>query len=155
VALVLYAVHNLAATVIAIPAGKAADRWGFRLVLTGGFAAGLVAYLLFGLVGPDVVLLEVAFVAAGVTIGVVETAEHGTVAEAAPEEIRGSAFGFLAAIQSFGNLAASGIAGLLWTLVSPLAAFVFAATAMMIALLTALGMGPPSVTPRGSRRQPA
>ena len=87
VALVLYAVHNLAATIIALPAGQAADRWGFRPVLTGGFSVGLVAYLLFGLAGPSVVLLGLAFVAAGVTIGVVETAEHGTVAVAAPEHL--------------------------------------------------------------------
>jgi hypothetical protein len=37
----------------------------------------------------------------------------------APVELRGSAFGLLAAVQSFGNLAASAIAGLLWTLASP------------------------------------
>ena len=137
VALILYAGHNLAATIVAIPAGKAADRWGFRPVLSVGFLCGLFAYLLFAVVGSSVALLAVAFIAAGVTIGIVETGEHGAVAEAAPEEIRGSAFGFLAAIQSFGNLAASGIAGLLWTLVSPFAAFAFAASGMAIAIVAA------------------
>ena len=92
VALVVYAVHNLAAAIIAIPAGQAADRWGFRPVLTGGFLVGLVAYLLLGITGPSVVLLGLGFVAAGLTIGVVETAEHGTVAETAPEHLL-SAFG--------------------------------------------------------------
>jgi hypothetical protein len=52
-------------------------------------------------------------------IGCVETAEHAAVAALAPVELRGSAFGLLAAVQSFGNLAASAIAGLLWTLASP------------------------------------
>jgi MFS family permease len=65
VALVLYAVHNLAATIVAIPAGQVADRWGFRPVLTGGFLGGLVAYLLLGITGPSVALLGLAFVAAG------------------------------------------------------------------------------------------
>jgi hypothetical protein len=60
-----------------------------------------------------------------VTIGTVQTAEHGAVAGAASEDILGSAFGFLA-LQSYGNLVASGAADLLWTLVSPLAAFLFA-----------------------------
>lgn len=122
IALLLYAGGNLAATVITIPAGKAADRWGFRPTLTTGFMVGLTAYLTFGLIGPSIPLLVLAFILAGVTIGIVETAEHGTVAEATHEDIRGSAFGFLAAIQSFGNLVASGIAGLLWTLVSPVRA---------------------------------
>lgn len=45
----------------------------------------------------------------------------------APADVRGSAFGLLAAIQGFGQLAASAIAGLLWTLVSPEAAFVYLA----------------------------
>jgi len=49
-------------------------------------------------------------------------------------DIRGSAFGLLAAIQSAGNLAASGIAGLLWTLITPAAAFAYLAACMAIAL---------------------
>jgi len=138
IALLLYACHNLAATVVSIPAGKAADRWGFRPTLTTGFMVGLTAYLTFGLMRPSIPLLALAFILGGVTIGIVETAEHGTVAEAAPEDIRGSAFGFLAAIQSFGNLVASGVAGLLWTLVSPLAAFVFASAGMTVAVATSL-----------------
>jgi hypothetical protein len=43
------------------------------------------------------------------------------VAALATVELRGLAFGLLAAVQSFGNLAASAIAGLLWTLASLLA----------------------------------
>lgn len=136
-ALLLYAGHNLAATLVAVPAGKAADRWGYRPVLIVGFVAGLGAYLLFGLTGAVLATVTSAFLLAGVTIGIVETAEHGAVADAAPEEIRGSAFGLLAGIQSFGNLIASGIAGVLWTLVSPLTAFLFAAGAMAVALVAA------------------
>jgi hypothetical protein len=37
--------------------------------------------------------------------------------------VRGSAFGLLAAVQSFGNLAASAVAGLLYTSASPTVAF--------------------------------
>jgi len=134
-ALVLYAGHNMAATIVSIPAGKSADRWGYRSVLTAGFMVGLVAYLTLGLTGPSFATLAIGFIAAGITIGLVETAEHGAVADAAPEELRGSAFGLLAAIQSFGNLAASGIAGLLWTFVGPLAAFLFASAGMALAVI--------------------
>jgi hypothetical protein len=41
----------------------------------------------------------------------------------------------LAAVQSFGNFAASGIAELIWTLVSPEAAFVYLAAWMLLALV--------------------
>jgi hypothetical protein len=47
----------------------------------------------------------------------VDTAERAAVAAPAPVELRGSAFGLLAAMQRFGSLAASAIA-VLWTLVS-------------------------------------
>ena len=70
--------------------------------------------------------------------GLVETAEQAAVAVHAPEEIRGSAFGLLAAVQSFGNLGASAVAGALWTLVSPRVAFAYLA-AWMVVSLAALG----------------
>jgi hypothetical protein len=77
--------------------------------------------------GTSVLALAPWFIAAGVAIGCVETAEHAAVAALAPVELRGSAFGLLAAVQSFGNLAASAIAGLLWTAVSPRVAFAYLA----------------------------
>jgi len=138
--LLLYAVHNIVASAVSIPAGRAADRWGYPPVLILGFLSGLVAYLLFGFAAAPAAT-TLAFVIAGLTIGLVETAENGAVADAAPDDLRGSAFGLLAAIQSFGNLVASGIAGLLWTIISPLAAFLFAALGMGIALISILGLG--------------
>jgi MFS family permease len=83
--------------------------------------------------GP-LLLLGVAFALAGVGIGCAETAEHAAVAAAAPTEIRGSAFGLLATVQAVGNLAASAIAGLLYTFASPAVAFGLAARRAGIAL---------------------
>ena len=73
--------------------------------------------------------------AAGVAIRCVETAEHAAVASLAPVELRGSAFGLLAAGQSFGNLAASTIASLLWTAASPRVAFAYLVVWMVLALV--------------------
>ncbi len=72
---------------------------------------------------------------AGSANGFAETAEHAAVAEQAAVSLRGSAFGALAALQALGNLAASAVAGLLWTAVSPRAAFVYLAGWMVVALL--------------------
>jgi hypothetical protein len=44
-------------------------------------------------------------------------------------------FGLLAAVQSFGNLAASGIAVLLWTVLFPGVAFAYLAAWMFVALV--------------------
>ena len=102
------------------------------------FGAGValfgLAYLAFAMT-PGILLLAFAFLAAGVGIGAVETAEHAAVASLAPAELRGSAFGLLAAIQSVGDFLASVAVGLIWTLVSPAAGFGVAAIAMGAALL--------------------
>lgn len=131
-ALGLYVAYNLAATLISMPAGRVGDARGNTLVFAVGVVFFLLAYLSFAT--GNLVLLVVSFVAAGVGIGCVETAEHAAVASLAPTELRGSAFGLLAAVQSFGNLAASGVAGVLWTAFSPGVAFVYLALWMVIAL---------------------
>jgi hypothetical protein len=51
----------------------------------------------------------------------------------AVESVRGSAFGLLAGVQSLGNFAASAIAGILWTVVSPTVAFLWLSAWMAIA----------------------
>ena len=134
IALVLYAGYNLAATLASIPAGHLGDRRGMIRVMMGGVAVFAAAYLVLAATGPSIGLILVGFVLAGVGIGCVETAEHAAVAGLAPHHLRGSAFGLLAAVQSFGNLAASAIAGVLWTLVSPAAAFLYAAGCMVVAI---------------------
>lgn len=133
-ALVLYTLYNLAATVASVPAGRSGDRRGHARVLAIGVGCFLLAYLGLAATGDNIALLGACFALAGVAIGLVETAEHASVADLAPDRIRGSAFGMLAAVQSFGNLAASAVAGLLWTLASPTVAFGYAAALMAIAL---------------------
>jgi MFS family permease len=134
IALLLYTAYNLAATIASIPAGRIVDRRGALVVLAGGVAGFLVAYVGFAASGASIAVLAGCFVAAGIAIGCVETAEHAAVARLAPVSLRGSAFGLLAAVQSFGNLVASAVAGALWTLVSPTAGLLFAAALMAVAL---------------------
>jgi MFS family permease len=135
IALVLYTLYNVAATLVSLPAGRATDRRGATIVLIGGVACALAAYVGFALAGASVAVLAVCFVGAGIAIGCVETAEHAAVAALASEDLRGSAFGLLAAVQSFGNLVASAVAGILWTAVSPAAGLLFAAALMAVALI--------------------
>jgi MFS family permease len=136
-ALMLYTAYNLAATVASIPAGRAADRLGPRgpiVVLAAGVGLFAAAYAGFAAGGASAALLAAPFAAAGIAIGCVETAEHAVVAALAPADLRGSAFGLLAGIQAVGNLAASAVAGLLWTIVSPTAAFGYLVVWMLVAL---------------------
>ncbi len=131
----LYAGYNLAAALASLPAGRLHDRRGSIVVLSLGVTAFLVAYTGFALTGGTLVLLVALFLLAGAGKGLVETAQQAAVAVLAPVELRGSAFGVLAAIQSFGNLAASATAGALWTLVSPRAAFFYLSAWMLVSLV--------------------
>jgi MFS family permease len=136
-----YVAYNVAATVASIPAGRLGDRRGAVLALALGVAVFGLAYAGFAAGPASVLALAPWFVAAGVAIGCVETAEHAAVASLAPVELRGSAFGLLAAVQSFGNLAASAIAGLLWTAASPGVAFGYLVAWMLLALVGLFAAG--------------
>lgn len=146
IALGLYAAYNLAATLVSVPAGRASDRLGPVgpvWILATGATAFAVAYVGFGVAsGASVAVLALPFILAGFAIGCAEPAEHAAVAALAPKGLRGSAFGLLATIQAGGNLAASAIAGVLWTFVSPQVAFFYLAGWTILALLGLLASVP-------------
>lgn len=129
----LYVGYNAAATVTSLWVGHLIDRRTPRTGLTIGAAAFAAAYLGMAFDLTSWIALAPWFVLAGIGIGCAETAEHAAVAADAPAGIRGSAFGLLAGIQSIGNVAASTIAGVLWTAFSPAWAFGFLAVAMAAA----------------------
>ena len=123
IAIGLYVAYNVAATLTSLAAGQ----------LPTGAAGFAIAYLGFTRDTANWLALAPWFVLAGIGIGCAETAEHTAVAQAAPIDLRGSAFGLLAAIQSLGNLAASTVAGVLWTALSPTWAYGFLAASMIAA----------------------
>lgn len=140
IALGLYVAYNLSATVVSVPAGHFGDKRGSVPVLAAAAIFFFVAFLAFA-VG-SFPLLAIGFVLAGIGIGCAETAQSAAVAALAPEAQRGSAFGLLAAMQSFGNLAASTIAGLLWTVLSPAVAFIYLSVWMLIGAVAILWVRP-------------
>jgi MFS family permease len=143
IAVLLYAGHNACAAVAAPLAGAWADVIGPRTVLGTGAAAYVVGYLLFARSDHGVWTLALAFVLAGIGIGCAETAESTTVARALPDRLRGNGFGVLGLVQSCGDLGATLVAGVLWSLVSPLAAFAYAAGWMALAVVATLVLRPP------------
>ena len=134
IALGMYVAYNTVATLSSVVAGRFVDRRGPVGAMVLGVALFLLAYVALAITGVSIPLLLTGFVAAGAGIGAVETAENAVVARYAPEEIRGSSFGVLAAMQSGGNLIASTGAGVLWTLVGGGWAFGVAALWMGISI---------------------
>jgi len=135
-AIALYVVYNIAATVSAVPAGRIADRVGPRMVFAGGVGLFAVAYALFALPSPSVLVMGAAFTLAGIAIGAVETGENAAVAGLAPGHQRGSAFGLLAGIQSMGDFVASAVIGIVWTIAGPSIAFGVAVVAMLASVVS-------------------
>lgn len=80
-----------------------------------------------------------AFLSAGVGIGLAETAESTVVARGLPAHLRANGFGVLGLTQALGDLAATLVVGLVWSFVSRTVAFGYAA-AWMAASVAASGL---------------
>lgn len=130
-AIVLYAAHNGAASLAAIGGGQLADRFTARQVFTAGAVAYVIGYSVFAVGWSGWPVLLAAFVLCGVGIGFAETAESTLIAKALPDRLRANGFGVLGLTQAFGDLGATVVAGLLWSLVSPAVAFSYAAVWML------------------------
>lgn len=140
-AILVYAAHNLAATVVALVGGAWIDRRGPRRVLGAGAAAYVLAYAGFALPLHAWPLLLVFFCLAGSGIGLAETAESTLVAQLLPDRLRGSGFGLLGGLQSAGDFLSSATVGLLYAAVSPTAGFAYAAAWMVLAVAATARLG--------------
>jgi MFS family permease len=134
-AVLLYAAHNGAAAVASLGGGHCADRRGPRLVFGVAAAVYAASYALFAVGSHSWPVLLVGFVAAGVGIGLAETAESTMIAQIAPAELRGSAFGLLGLTQALGDLGSSAVVGALWAGLAPSVGFGYAAGWMAIAVV--------------------
>lgn len=131
VPLVLVAM-NIVCALGAYPFGALADRMDRRLLLAGGVAL---------LVAADVVLAVAAswpVVFAGALLwGLHMAATQGLlsalVADAAPADLRGSAFGLFNLVQGLALILASTLAGLLWDVAGPAAMFLAGGAVALLA----------------------
>jgi dipeptide/tripeptide permease len=79
---------------------------------------------------------------AGAGMGLTDTAESALVARLLPDELRGSGFGLLGGVQSLGDFVSSAAVGLVWTVVSPSAAFILAAGWMALSVVATAAVSP-------------
>ena len=141
VAILIYAGHNVVATFASLVAGPWFDRAGPRVVFATGAVVYVIAYCAFAVGSHSVLAVAVAFTAAGAGIGFAEPTESAVIAQLLPDRLRGSGFGVLGAVKAAGDLVATVVAGLLYTLFSPAVAFGYAA-AWMVAAAIASGALP-------------
>ncbi len=106
-------VMNLVYAAVATPAGSLSDRIDRRLILAGGLLALIAADLTVAFGGSlTAVLLGVALW--GLHLGLTQGLFSALVADEAPAEARGTAFGVFNLISGAAFFADSGAAGLIW-----------------------------------------
>ena len=109
---VVMVVMNVVYTFSAWPAGALSDRIGRYGLLTAGFAVLIVADLLMAVNG-SVIIVLIRVVLWGLHMGLTQSLLSALVADAAPAELRGTAFGMFNLVSGVAMLAASVIAGAL------------------------------------------
>ena len=142
-AILIYAGHNVVATGASLAAGRWYDRAGPRMVFATGAAVYVIAYLVFAAGSHSAIVVALGFALAGAGIGLAEPTQSAVVSQLLPDRLRGSGFGVLGAVQATGDVVATIVAGVLYTVASPTVAFGYAAAWMAIAII-ASGMLRPS-----------
>ncbi|TQF81823.1 MFS transporter [Elioraea sp. Yellowstone] len=134
---VVLVVMNIAYALSAYPVGALSDRMDRVGLLLLGLALLVAADVVLAVTG-GILGVGIGVVLWGLHMGCTQGLFAALVADAAPAELRGTAFGVFNLVGGLALLAASTIAGALWDAVGPAGTFLAGAA---FALLAALGLG--------------
>ncbi|MEM2110534.1 MAG: MFS transporter [Candidatus Bathyarchaeia archaeon] len=110
----VYAVVNVAHTVIAIPAGVLSDKIGKERVLLTGYGIFLVTSLLI-LLSPKIeVYAYIIALIFGIYIGIIETIQRALIPKYAESSLRGTAYGLYYLVVGIAFFIANTVVGALW-----------------------------------------
>ncbi|MCO5162286.1 MAG: MFS transporter [Mesorhizobium sp.] len=127
-------VMNVAYALSAYPAGALSDRIDRTAILVIGLALLIAADVALAF-GPSIAGVAAGVVLWGLHMGLTQGLLSALVADTAPQDLRGTAFGMFNLVSGVALLAASVIAGALWDVVGPQGTFIagagFAAAAMV------------------------
>jgi MFS family permease len=127
-------VMNVVYTFSAWPAGALSDRIGRYRLLIAGFVLLIVADLVLAF-GGSVLTVMIGVALWGLHMGLTQGLLAAMVADTAPAELRGTAFGVFNLVSGVAMLAASIIAGALWDVIGPDGTFLAGALFTALALV--------------------
>jgi MFS family permease len=134
-AALFYTLRNVAYAAASYPIGALSDRVGRRGLLVIGYLVGVVVAAgfaaAFAFSWRSLGYLSLLFVLAGLYIAAEDALEGVMTADATEATTRGTAYGLLASVNGVGDFTASAVVGLLWTAVSPVVGFAYAAALML------------------------
>jgi len=131
----LWALVAAVAMLFSTPLSALSDRLVRTRLIVGGWMVYGAFYLFLGLTGRNLWLLWPLFAFYGLFMAATEGAEKALVADLAPSELLGTAYGWFNLIAGVMLLPASLLFGWLWQASRPEAAFVFAACCAMLAAI--------------------
>jgi MFS family permease len=136
---VILVAMNIVYALSAWPAGALSDRVGRFGLLTGGFAILIIADLVLAF-APNVIAVVIGAALWGLHMGLTQGILASLVADTAPTDLRGTAFGMFNLAAGIATIAASVIAGALWDVVGPQVTFMAGAifTALALAVVPLL-----------------
>ena len=142
-------VMNVVYALSAWPAGALSDQIGRYGTIVAGFALLIVADLVLAL-GNSVPTVMIGVALWGLHMGLTQGLLSALVADTAPAELRGTAFGVFNLVSGVALLAASVVAGALWDVIGPTGTFLAGAlfTAVALAVLPLARRKTAGVTPR-------
>jgi MFS family permease len=126
-------VMNVVYALSAWPAGLFSDRNGRYGLITIGFALLIVADLVLAF-GGNTVTVMIGVALWGLHMGLTQGLLSALVADTAPPELRGTAFGMFNLVSGVALLVASIMAGALWEMIGPTGTFVAGAAFTGVAL---------------------
>ena len=118
----------------ALPMGILSDKLGRRWVLALGWFIYALVYLGFTL-SSTIWHVWLAFACLGVYFAIIEGVSRAFVADLAPAEMRGTAYGLYHCVVGICVLVGGVIGGVLWDVISPAATFYFGACLAFLAML--------------------
>lgn len=128
-----YVVYNVVYAGLSWPLGALSDRIARPAILASGLAVFALVYLGFASAGSSWVVWPL-FAVYGVYIAATEGVARALVGDTAGEGGAGTAYGIFAAVTGAALLAASIVAGLLWSRINPSAPFYLGAVTATVAL---------------------
>ncbi|MGE4544799.1 MAG: MFS transporter [Pedobacter sp.] len=137
--IVLWVYLHLSKVILSLPGGWLADRWGKRPAIICGWLIYVTVYLLL----PEIETfgwIWGAFFAYGAYYGLTEGAERALMADVAPVEFWGRAYGWYHGLVGLAALPASLLFGVFWATLGPRNAFRISAGLALVALVLLVGI---------------
>lgn len=136
---IVYAVINIAHTIIGIPSGILADKIGKEKVLLIGYAVFALSSVLMVILSGNALYAYLLAAVFGIYMGISETVQRAVIPRYVPSELRGTAFGIFSIVIGSGFFVGNVLFGFLWDNSGLASAVMYSVILVLIAMCSMIG----------------